>query len=59
MDIMLLLNWWYGVGVTLPDKVQNFGLYIVGQIEESLKSKLVDEYVECFNELILVIFTFW
>ena len=46
------------MGVTLPDKVQNFGLYSVGQIEETLKSKLVDEYVECFNELILVIFTF-
>ena len=42
---MFLLNWGYSVGVAFPDKVHSFGLSIVDQLEESLKSKLVDESV--------------
>ena len=51
---MLLLNLVYGMGVTSTDKVYNFGLSSVKQVEESLKSKLFDESVQCFNEVILV-----
>ena len=46
------------MGVNFLDKVHHFGLYIVRQVEESLKSKLVDESVECLNELILVYLSF-
>ena len=43
-------------GVNLPEKLNHFGICSVGQVEESLKSKLVDESGECFNEFILVDF---
>ena len=45
------------MGVTLPDRVHNFGLYSVGQVEEIPKYKPVDDSVECFNELTLVNFS--
>ena len=45
------------MGVTLPDKLQHFGIYSVGQMEEILNSKLVDLSVEYFNELIIVGFS--
>ena len=35
--------------LTFPDKVHHFGLSSVRQLEEILKSKLVDESVECLN----------
>ena len=46
------------MGVTLPDKIHNFGLSSVGKVEEILKSNFFDESIECFNELILVNFSF-
>ena len=51
---MLLSDLSYVAGVTFPDKVQHFGLSSVGQTEEVLNSKVVDESVECFNEPTLV-----
>ena len=53
---MLLLNLLYGVGVTFPDKVPHFGISDVRRVEESLKSKQVDDYIECIKEVILVDF---
>ena len=53
---MFLWNLLYGVGVTLIDKEQHFGISNVGQVK-NLNFKLVYEYVECFNELIPVNFS--
>ena len=46
MALILLLNFGHFEGVPLPDKVQHFGLSSVGQVEKSLKSKLVDNSIE-------------
>ena len=55
---MFLLDLGYGVGVNLSNKVNNFFISSVRQVEEILKSKLVDESVQCFNKLILVDLSF-
>ena len=35
--------------LTFPDKIQNFGISSVGQVEKILKYKIFDESVEYFN----------